>query len=135
MRMNRAIKIRAWDTVRNRFLEAYEMQYLYIDSDGRVQYSDSAPFNPRDERTVLLTEFTGLVDKNGTEIFEGDIVRIGSRVHEIVFKDGAFVIMITLVHDGSLFYLDARHDFLNMEIIGNRYENPELLEGICTASN
>jgi uncharacterized phage protein (TIGR01671 family) len=92
-------------------------------------------YNPPEPDCVDLEEpqqYTGLRDKNGVRIFEGDIVAASiyrdeePQVLEVEFRNGAFVID----------YEDADSDVVNvgdfvgtLEIIGNIFENPELLEG------
>lgn len=77
------------------------------------------------ENTVEL--FTGLKDKNGTEIYEGDILidDTGEPVEYWVvkFADGGFVGECAGVAE-SLFELT------NLEVVGNIHENPELVEGV-----
>ena len=79
-------------------------------------------------------QFTGLTDKNGKKVFEGDIVRSDSVVHngelqipgevfEVAMKKGCWMIVA----------IDTAWDFLcsntkSCEIIGNIHDNPELLE-------
>ena len=65
-------------------------------------------------------QFTGLTDKNGKRIFEGDILSLRTgRPHVVRFEDGAFVLENTAI--------PVR--FANkFEVIGNIHDNPELLE-------
>lgn len=76
-----------------------------------------------DQEVSVLMQYTGLKDKNGTEIFEGDIVQIegpyGYYYRKIEFEKGSF-------HFG--YVADGMCDYKEMEVIGNIYENPHLLE-------
>jgi len=72
-----------------------------------------------------LGQFTGSTDKNGKEIYEGDVVidkQVTKGVVKYIQSDAAFKIESD---DGRLFFLTS--DIDGLEVIGNIYENPELL--------
>ena len=85
-----------------------------------------------DGKLISRDQFTGLKDKNGKEIYEGDIAKIIlfnvlgipiEKVNEIIFRSGCFG--ITEKEQFKSF-----EEFIKeqVEVIGNIYENPELLK-------
>jgi hypothetical protein len=110
----REIKFRAWDR------EAEYFRYW--------EYGDTKPYvHPAIERPQ---QFTGLRDKNGKEIYEGDVVRglyvndYGDKVQVkglVEFSWGVF----DLEWGGTSHY--PLYQFMQREVIGNIYENPDLL--------
>lgn len=74
-------------------------------------------------RDLFLMQSTGLKDKNGVEIYEGDIFRFGDRNYVVIYNLGSF----GCFEDDKYFPLGEIF-YRNGEVIGNIYENPELLE-------
>ena len=125
----REIKFRAWDKNLKIMMPDFDN---WIDFDGnyyeRAQKTHDTP-NIEIERCVtdvVLMQYTGLKDKNGKEIYEGDIVitdEAGWKA-KIVFEGGMFVCV-----DNTTWGYSAFCNWKKFEIIGNIYENPELLNG------
>lgn len=76
-----------------------------------------------------LLQYTGLKDKNGKEIYEGDIFKGGDYKWDAVeFEDGQFQVNLMGARVFSLQELCCDYDSERPEVIGNIFENPELLE-------
>lgn len=74
-------------------------------------------------------QFTGLTDKNGKKIFEGDVVRYMNKETMVVSyysKCASFVIAYSAVN--FVYSANLMHSNIYLEVIGNIYDNPELLE-------
>ena len=72
-----------------------------------------------------LMQYTGLEDKNGKEIYEGDIVEEPGNRYEVVYHADGFYMRNMYEPDNMLIQL--RHGYLHCEVIGNIHENKELL--------
>jgi len=77
-------------------------------------------------------QFTGFTDKNGKEIYEGDIfpsTSKGIKFYKLIFENGGFVLYHNYGYWGTIArFIEASEKFnFNLEIIGNINENPELI--------
>jgi len=128
----REIKFRAWDKGLKRMIYLSEPTVENDDFSGIVfklrDYFVSAFSSDRIEDLELM-QYTGLRDKNGREVYEGDIVRFKDwwdeeMVGEVRYseKDMAFTIVNDFWDGFPIMYAD------DLEVIGNIYENPELLK-------
>jgi len=131
----REIKFRAWDTVKKRF------DYEPIVMDGKVYDLDSFDgFVGFSEGRMILQQYTGLKDKNGKEIYEGDILQFvtfnydgsdnGLEIGYVDWEEAAtaYVIREKIGDEEArwLYVVLANDD--EVEVIGNIWDNPELLE-------
>nr|DAK18514.1 MAG TPA: YopX protein [Caudoviricetes sp.] len=120
-------RYRAWDSWRKRMSV---VDRIYIDTEGVRLYDDFGEYW-RDFRDAKLMQSTGLRDKNGKEIFEGDIVKMAKDVYskptyyEVVRHRGGAYRLESKQHGCELW---LRHT--ECEVVGNVYENKELMEAI-----
>jgi uncharacterized phage protein (TIGR01671 family) len=148
--VSREIKFRAWDLKHKKWLDFdYPCDFHMNPLTGKIQEDmDNSCSDPeccggpspmwRDQEGYIVEQFTGLHDKNGKEIYEGDIVRLGLgevvwdeeeagfhlRWHDRRFRDARASIIQR--HDGhEPIFANAKY---SLEVIGNIHENPELLK-------
>ncbi|MDT2864662.1 YopX family protein [Vagococcus carniphilus] len=119
------IKFRAWDKDREMFLEPSNL----IVSNGDIFESFRDLEDGTPERNSVLIQYTGLKDKNGIEIYEGDIYRYKYWFNKNNFEYRYFAVCfetIDIPYEGVFhgYNLDTSY----IEVAGNIYENPELLE-------
>lgn len=136
--MNREIKFRIWDVENKEMLKVQELDFEPTFYGGRIAIRPDQYNDYFDTEDMILMQYTGLHDKNGKEIYEGDIVRckkyIGGNFVDyciekgfVEFKDGEFGL-----HRKQGYYQSLKkfleYDY-ELEVIGNIYDNPELLGG------
>ena len=133
--MTKEKKFRVWDKVANKMYYAGDGEFS-IDLSGSLYDDSQTPPLNIDYRCVLL-EYTGLKDKNGKEIASGDVLRcyckglkeVALDAHEV--KLPVFYREIwssKICDDGMWLPADIGEICGAVEIIGNIYENPELIK-------
>jgi len=121
----RDIKFRAWDNYNSGFIDDF-----YFGTNGSIIKYSSAQgrYYELNKGNYVICQYVGLHDKNGKEIYEGDIVQWDyykkKRIGKVAYSGVGFWVIGCLDVLSELF---ARYK--NLEVIGNIYENSELVNG------
>ena len=151
MKLN--IKFRVWDRTVKVMAKVNQINFHsdYTYPQVFYRYKDPRTGKVTDERAnfgwddgcdiAILMQYTGLKDSNGKEIYEGDILK-GINTYKnsdhkpfkvvVTYEDGSFV-MHYVDPDmpnslGEYNHMDSWSDYVVFEVVGNRYENPDLLK-------
>ena len=127
----REIKFRAWN---KRYGFFHPEHTFVLNPNGEVSYENEEGDWIEDlSAKLVISQYTGLLDKNGKEIYEGDIVKAENtqNIGEIkyVYEHGAYLVYSHDENGAYYEHLDTGLCQKYFKIIGNTYENPELLEG------
>lgn len=128
--MNREIKFRAWDSNEE---EMYVVNSLDIENGNVEAQGDELSLCYRTDieglhPEVVLMQYTGLKDKNGKEIYEGDVVKWETGegwFYEVRFERGEF----RGYREGGNLKLWTEERYL--EVSGNIYKNPDLISVVA----
>ena len=142
---NRTIKFRAWDKNKKEMLtfsgpwycDEYNSLCFEVEQESRKKCLGALDMEESSEESsgAEIMQFTGLTDKNGKEIYEGDLLLTDDMYHD--YEDG---VAINALPDGKIYPVESRDGAFfagdellyevatTREIIGNLYENSDLLK-------
>lgn len=128
------LKFKAWHKPMQRMSEVLAISFERQKVKIRHLRGTTHMTVPLDD--VELMQSTGLFDKNGKEIFEGDIVKVTDGDERTDFSDGGIGTICGL-DELYMWYIDGQvqnglfdiNQEYYIDVIGNIYQNPELLEG------
>ena len=133
--MSREIKFRCWSNNSKQMIN--EGGFIVVDGNGNFEVfnESNGSWGSNRPSEYELMQFTGLLDKKGKDVYEGDIV-IGLRdgciefphvKAVVIFEGGCFV--ENYFRRDLRIYTACSYGYGNcLEVIGNIYENPELLK-------
>ena len=126
--MSRAIKVRLYSKPAKQYVDYITIGFL---NTGELRsYSTENGFGPVLEDDYIVEQYTGIKDKNGKEIYEGDIIRYDAIDYEVLWADyyaGFETKRLNSPWNNAGLTL---HFLASVgRVIGNIHENPELLGG------
>ena len=124
--MKREIKFRGWNKLSEQMQRVVRLDMFFTKYDEVVLMDDEGDANLYFLDQVPLMQYTGLKDENGEEIYEGDVVDCfaGEHHHGVWEHHKRYVV--------EFGWTECMWEMLNcdlIEVLGNIYENPELLKG------
>lgn len=128
----RDIKFRVWDNIAKKYIDS---RYVSISGLGllhvakRIIKTCFRPLHTRKNPWFIVEQYTGLRDKNGKDIHEGDIVKYDNSVGKVFYDSECACFNVSGFYNGSQDYPTmAFGEHAVMEIVGNVHEDSELLE-------
>ena len=115
----REIKFRVWDKSINKMITQENVKEFLDKTIKR--------YEPSENRFDIM-QYTGLHDKNGKEIYEGDIVRLGTYTKGVVEYSDEYVQFIIINTNTIEYEYEPLGDYTKIEIIGNKWDTSELLK-------
>lgn len=129
--MSREIKFRVWHLTEKRWLDPYLEEDPMINLFGEVLLFERPPIDAWTNmeyalKKLVIQQFTGLLDKNNKEIYEGDVLKNDiNTVFQVVWNEDGF---FTCQADTNNNWIFCKKGIENSKIIGNIFENSKLLK-------
>lgn len=126
----RTIKFRAWDNVCKKMEYEFSKYSWYISHDGELveqedNWGEDCWMHQKNKTDYKLMQYTGLHDKNGIEIYEGDVIRCIWK-DDVSLNEKEWIAECKPIGENT-FHFYSEFESIDCVIIGNIYENPELL--------
>jgi len=118
----REIKFRCWCMNK----KEWEVDMMLLTLNGGICQLKNGVHIPCRSDTHVLMQFTGLKDKNGKEIYEGDIIEHQYGISTVEYQEDGF----KLIEGGHFSSAPLVYVRKTLEVIGNIWENPELLSDL-----
>ena len=122
----KSIKFRAWLKDEKKMIDVKAIDF---DEDGdvcSVNYPEGKSYCGYDRNNIVLMQYTGMKDKNNMKIFDGDIVKLDETEICFIEWDEYYCVYKVKDKESDDFLTDFEPN--DLEVIGNIWEHPELLE-------
>ena len=135
MKTNREFKFRVWDPLGKRFLK-YACFFSHFDFSQFHCFDEE--FDTEEEQ-VVIQQYTGLKDKQGTDIFEGDVLRIVTNdspespeweLAPVIYDSGAYIVSLNGRQHLYDFLIDLEDIKIDAVVVGNILEDEDWLTSL-----
>lgn len=140
----RTLKFRAWDKKKNKWLVGYNVgnlggfslfgEVILLGEWSHVLDTYFLAREGHSSEDLVVMQFTGLTDRNGKEVYEGDLIDYaGLKPLKIEWRNAGFAAPLLPFENSDPIALSQEGFSAFAEVIGNVYENPELIPKLSTS--